>query len=89
MEFWKKNLLVCWFGVFATSTGLSQLAPILPLYIDQLGVHDMASIEQWSGIIYGITFIGMAVFSRFGGKPPISMDENQCCSGRVLGWQLS
>lgn len=68
MEFWKRNLLVCWFGVFATSTGLSQLAPILPLYIDQLGVHDLAEIEHWSGIIYGITFIVMAVFAPIWGQ---------------------
>ncbi|WP_245693099.1 multidrug efflux MFS transporter [Sporomusa acidovorans] len=68
MEFWKRNLLVCWFGVFATSTGLSQLAPILPLYIDQLGIHEMADIEQWSGIIYGVTFIVMAVFSPIWGR---------------------
>ena len=68
MEFWKKNLLVCWFGVFATSTGLSQLAPILPLYINQLGVHDLADIEHWSGLIYGVTFIVMAVFSPIWGQ---------------------
>ncbi len=77
MEIWKKNLWVCWFGVFATSAGLSQLIPILPLYIEQLGVHNVAEIEEWSGIAYGVTFVLMAVFSpiwgaaadRYGRKP--------------------
>lgn len=77
MEIWKRNLFVCWFGVFATSTGLSQLAPILPLYIDQLGLHDMAAIERMSGVAYGVTFITMAIFApiwgqaadRYGRKP--------------------
>ena len=50
MEIWKKNLYVCWFGVFATSAGLSQLIPILPLFIQQLGVDNVAEIEEWSGI---------------------------------------
>ncbi len=68
MEIWKKNLWVCWFGVFATSAGLSQLIPILPLFIEQLGVHDVAEIEEWSGIAYGVTFILMAVFSPIWGK---------------------
>jgi MFS family permease len=68
MEIWKRNLLVCWFGVFATSTGLSQLTPILPLYIDQLGVHTLADIEQWSGITYGVTFVCMALFSPIWGQ---------------------
>jgi MFS family permease len=77
MDVWKKNLYVCWFGVFATSAGLSQLIPILPLYIEQLGVHNVAEIEEWSGIAYGVTFVLMAVFSpiwgaaadRYGRKP--------------------
>ncbi|KYZ77392.1 MFS transporter [Anaerosporomusa subterranea] len=68
MEIWKRNLYVCWFGVLATSAGLSQLTPILPLYIEQLGVHSLPEIEQWSGITYGITFICMAIFSPLWGR---------------------
>ena len=68
MELWKGNLWVCWFGVFATSAGLSQLIPILPLFIEQLGVHNIAEIEEWSGIAYGVTFICMAIFSPIWGK---------------------
>lgn len=68
MEIWEKNLWVCWFGVFATSAGLSQLIPILPLFIEQLGVHNVSEIEEWSGIAYGVTFILMAIFSPIWGK---------------------
>ena len=68
MELWKKNLWVCWFGVFATSSGLSQLIPILPLYIEQMGVHDVSEIAEWSGVAYGVTFILMAIFSPIWGK---------------------
>ncbi|MDF2636142.1 MAG: tetA 3 [Pelosinus sp.] len=77
MEFWKKNLFVCWFGCFATAAGLSQIAPVLPLYIEHLGVQNIEEIEQWSGIAFGVTFIIMAIASpiwgqaadRYGRKP--------------------
>ncbi len=77
MEFWKKNLFVCWFGCFATAAGLSQIAPVLPLYIEHLGVQNIEEIEQWSGIAFGVTFIVMAIASpiwgqaadRYGRKP--------------------
>ncbi len=77
MEIWKRNLAVCWFGTFVTMIGMSQIAPVLPLYIQQLGVHDLASIERLSGIAFGATFIVSAIFSpvwglaadKFGRKP--------------------
>lgn len=77
MEIWKRNLIVCWFGMFVTSIGMSQIAPVLPLYIKHLGVQDTALIEQFSGIAFGATFIICAIFSpiwgkaadRFGRKP--------------------
>ncbi|WP_026263766.1 multidrug efflux MFS transporter [Paenibacillus terrigena] len=77
MPIWKRNLIVCWFGMFVTGVGMSQIAPIMPLYIKQLGVDDPASIAQLSGIAFGITFIISAIFSpiwgqaadKFGRKP--------------------
>jgi MFS family permease len=77
MKMWKRNLIVCWFGMFVTSIGMSQIAPVLPLYIKHLGISNTALIEQFSGIAFGITFIISAVFSpiwghaadKFGRKP--------------------
>ncbi|MCL6625252.1 MAG: multidrug efflux MFS transporter [Alicyclobacillus shizuokensis] len=68
MPIWKRNLFVCWFGMFVTSIGMSQIAPVLPLYIRHLGVHDKALIDQFSGIAFGITYIVSAVFSPIWGK---------------------
>jgi hypothetical protein len=42
----EKNLIVCWFGMFATSVGMSQIAPVMPLYIDHLGMHD-TPLNPW------------------------------------------
>lgn len=68
MKIWKRNLIVCWFGMFVTMIGLSQIAPVLPLYLKQLGVHNTSSIEQLSGIAFGCTYIVSAIFSPIWGK---------------------
>ena len=67
MPVWKRNLIVCWFGIFAAAIGMSQIAPVLPLYIRHLGVIDTASIARLSGIAFGVTFILSAVFSPIWG----------------------
>lgn len=77
MPIWKRNLIVCWFGMFVTSIGMSQIAPVLPLYIKNLGVHNTTLIDQFSGVAFGVTYIISAVFSpiwghaadKFGRKP--------------------
>ncbi|MBM7567838.1 MFS transporter [Paenibacillus sacheonensis] len=77
MPIWKRNLIVCWFGMFVTGIGMSQIAPVLPLFIKHLGVQDSGSIAELSGIAFGVTFIVSAIFSpiwgaaadRFGRKP--------------------
>ncbi|MDP4182786.1 MAG: multidrug efflux MFS transporter [Bacillota bacterium] len=67
MVIWKRNLIVCWFGMFVTGIGMSQIAPVLPLYIKQLGTDNASSIAQLSGIAFGITYIISAVFSPIWG----------------------
>lgn len=67
MKYWKRNLLICWFTMFVTTVGLSQIAPVLPLYIKQLGVSNTATIEELSGLAYGITYIVAAFFSPIWG----------------------
>lgn len=68
MPIWKRNLIVCWFGIFVTGIGMSQIAPILPLYIKHLGVQSDSLIEQFSGLAFGVTFIILAIFSPIWGK---------------------
>ena len=67
MDTFNKTLLVCWFGIFTTSMGLSQLAPILPLYIRSLGVSEYESVAFYSGLSFGITSLFMAAFSPIWG----------------------
>jgi MFS family permease len=77
MEMWKRNLIVCWFGMFVSGIGMSQIAPVMPLYIKYLGIGNTASIAELSGIAFGITYIISAIFSpiwghaadKYGRKP--------------------
>ncbi|VBB08309.1 tetracycline resistance protein teta/multidrug resistance protein mdtg [Lucifera butyrica] len=67
MPLWKRNLIVCWFGIFVAAIGMSQIAPVLPLYIQHLGVHSTSSIAQLSGVAFGVTYLISAIFSPIWG----------------------
>jgi MFS family permease len=54
--------------MFMAGMGMSQLAPVLPLYIKHLGVENPAAVAQLSGLAYGVTFIVSDVFSPIWGS---------------------
>ena len=60
---WKRNLWVCVFGSFTTIVAMTLLLPFLPIYVEELGVHDHAAIVQWSGAAYGAAFLTAAMFA--------------------------
>lgn len=47
--------------------GMSELAPILPLYIRYLGIQNSSLVSQLSGITFGCTYLITAVFSPIWG----------------------
>lgn len=57
-SYWQRNLVVCVFGSFTTLVSLTMLLPILPLYVEQLGVHDPAAVLRWSSYAFSATFVG-------------------------------
>ncbi|TQR31910.1 MFS transporter [Campylobacter sp. MIT 99-7217] len=67
MNTFNKTLFILWFGVFTTSMGLSQLAPILPIYIRELGVSEYDQIAFYSGLSFGILSFFMAFFAPIWG----------------------
>lgn len=68
MPIWKKNLYVCWIGVFFAAIGMSEVAPILPLYVRHLGIHNPSLVSQLSGITFGVTYLITAIFSPIWGQ---------------------
>lgn len=66
--YWRRNLLMCVFGSFTTLVSLSMLLPILPLFVEQLGVHDPASIVKWSSYAFSATFVGTGITAPIWGR---------------------
>ena len=67
-RYWQRNLWVCVFGSLTTIIAMTLLLPFLPLYVEQLGVHDHAAIVQWSGVAYGATFLTAALTAPLWGR---------------------
>jgi MFS family permease len=65
---WRRNLYVCLFGSFTNIVAMTLLLPFLPLYVEHLGVQGQAAIVQWSGIAYGISFLGAGIMAPIWGK---------------------
>jgi MFS family permease len=65
---WQRNLIVCVCGCFTTIVAMTLLLPFLPLFVEQLGVHDHAAIAEWSGIAYGATFFTAALCAPLWGR---------------------
>jgi MFS family permease len=61
-------MYVCLFGSFTNVMAMTLLLPFLPLYVEQLGVHGEAAIVQWSGIAFGITFLGAGLMAPVWGR---------------------
>ena len=62
-QYWRQNMYVCLFGSFTTIMAMTLLLPFLPLYVAELGVKSPAAVVQWSGIAYGITFLGAGIMA--------------------------
>src|SRR5437867_5501183 len=59
------------FAVTAASfigfTGFTLVMPFLPLYFQELGVHDVGEITMWSGLSLGVTPAFTAMLAPFWG----------------------
>ncbi len=53
---WKKNLVVIWIAQFIGMIAMSACIPFLPLFVLELGVSDIQSAQQWSGMISAAPF---------------------------------
>lgn len=99
---WRRNLVVCVGGSFTTIVAMTMLIPYLPIFVEQLGVHDQGSVLRWSGIAYGATFFTAALAAplwgalgdRFGRKSmliraSLGMAIVMSCIGLAQNvWQL-
>jgi DHA1 family multidrug resistance protein-like MFS transporter len=52
---WRRNQAAVTVATFVGFTGFTLVMPFLPLYFEELGVHDPADIAIWSGVSLGVT----------------------------------
>jgi DHA1 family multidrug resistance protein-like MFS transporter len=65
---WRRNLFAVTTASFIGFTGFTLVMPFLPLYFQQLGVHDVGEIALWSGLSLGVTPALTAVMAPFWGR---------------------
>lgn len=52
---WRRNLAAVTVASFVGFTGFTLVMPFLPLYFEELGVHDTGTIAIWAGLSLGVT----------------------------------
>ena len=76
---WQRNLWAIWFAQFTAIVGFSSVLPILPFYVQELGVTSPDAVKFWSGMIFSAHAVTMAVMApiwgslaeRYGRKPMV------------------
>ncbi|NOU97985.1 MFS transporter [Paenibacillus sp. LMG 31456] len=64
---WRVNLFVLWVGAFLVMAGMTMIVPFLPLYLQELGMHDPHEIATWAGIIFAGNFVTSFIFQPIWG----------------------
>lgn len=65
---WQQNLWAIWFAEFASIIGFSSVLPILPFYVQKLGVTSPDAVKFWSGMIFSAHAVTMAVMAPIWGS---------------------
>jgi MFS family permease len=63
-----RNLFAVTSASFIGFMGFTLVMPFLPLYFNQLGVHDVGRVAMWSGLSLGVTPALTAFLSPFWGR---------------------
>lgn len=64
----KRNLVIMWFANFLISGSITMVLPFISLYVASLGDFSDAYVQNWSGWIFGITFLTAFIFSPIWGR---------------------
>lgn len=64
----KRNLVIIWFANFLIGGSITMVLPFISLYIETFGNFSEQYVQNWSGIIFGVTFVTAFIFSPIWGK---------------------
>ena len=88
-KLWRRNLIATAFAELVAIIGFSVVIPLLPFFIQELGVQGEREVRLWSGVVLSAHAVTMAIFGpiwgalgdRYGRKV---MVERAMFSGAVL-----
>lgn len=63
IDSWKKNYYAIWVAQFLAIAGFGSINPILPSYIQEMGITDIADVKLWTGIIQSVGAGAVAAYS--------------------------
>jgi len=64
---WQRNLYILFVVQLLSTVGFSMIFPFLPLYVAELGVATVGSVEFWAGMVFSAQAITMMVASPIWG----------------------
>jgi len=65
---WKRNFYAIWLAELLAIAGFGSLGPILPFYIQELGIRDLAQVKIWVGLVQTSGGVTLAVFAPIWGR---------------------
>jgi len=64
----KRNVAIMWFANFFIAGSMTMVMPFISLYIKSFGNFSESYVQNWSGWIFGITFVTALFFSPIWGR---------------------
>ncbi|MCY0887718.1 MAG: MFS transporter [Alicyclobacillaceae bacterium] len=64
---WQRTLIILWIANFGVMAGMNLVIPFLPIYIGDLGIHNLAQLERWSSWIFAAQFLTSFAFQPIWG----------------------
>ena len=68
LESWKRNFYSIWVAEFLAIAGFGALGPILPFYIQELGITDPGQVKIWVGLVQSSGGVTLAIFAPIWGR---------------------
>lgn len=65
---WRRNVLAVASAAFLGFTGFTLVMPFLPLFLAELGVHDVGQVAVWAGLSLGVTPAITAIMAPLWGR---------------------
>lgn len=64
----RRNLVLLWASQFINTAGLMMLVPIMPFYVQGMGIRGMAEVQTWAGVAIAAPALALTVATPLWGR---------------------